>query len=64
METYIVRIYRRGTSGDTDLVGTVEVVSTQQRISFRDEDELMVVLNTSAGQVEVVEEDESQDRSA
>ena len=46
METYIVRVYRRGEAGDESLVGTVEVVSTQQRISFRDEHELMSVLRT------------------
>ena len=58
METYIVRVYRRGEPGDRLLVGTVEIVSTQQRLSFRSESELLTLLDASAAGGEAEEDQE------
>ena len=44
MDSYIVRIYRRGQDDPGDLAGLVEVVGTSDRLSFRNFPELTTVL--------------------
>ncbi len=44
MESYIVRIYRRGQNDSGDLAGLVEMVGTSDRLSFRNFSELTSVL--------------------
>lgn len=44
MESYIVRIYRRGRDNAGELAGLVEMVGTSERLSFRDFPELSAVL--------------------
>lgn len=44
MDSYIVRIYRRGQDDPGDLAGLVEMVGTSDRLSFRNFPELTSVL--------------------
>lgn len=44
MDSYIVRIYRRGQDDPGELAGLVEMVGTSERMSFRDFPELTSVL--------------------
>lgn len=44
MDSYIVRIYRRGQDDSGDLAGLVEMVGTNDRLSFRNFPELTSVL--------------------
>ena len=44
MDSYIVRIYRRGQDDPGDLAGLVEMVGTSDRLSFRNFSELTSVL--------------------
>jgi hypothetical protein len=44
MDSYIVRIYRRGQDDPGELAGLVEMVGTSDRLSFRNFPELTSVL--------------------
>lgn len=44
MDSYIVRIYRRGQDDPGELAGLVEMVGTSERLSFRNFPELSSVL--------------------
>jgi len=44
MDSYIVRIYRRGQEDPGELAGLVEMVGTSERLSFRNFPELSSVL--------------------
>jgi len=44
MDSYIVRIYRRGQDDPGELAGLVEMVGTSERLSFKNFPELTTVL--------------------
>ena len=44
MDSYIVRIYRRGQDDPGELAGLVEIVGTSERLSFKNFPELTTVL--------------------
>ncbi len=44
MDSYIVRIYRKGQDNTGELAGLVEMVGTSERLSFRNFPELSSVL--------------------
>ena len=44
MDSYIVRVYRRGQDNPGELAGLVEMVGTNERLSFRNFPELATVL--------------------
>lgn len=43
-ESYIIRVYRREEEDAKSLVGTIEIVETQEKRSFRDFNELKDIL--------------------
>ncbi len=43
MDSYVIRIYRRN-SEDRQVVGLVEIISSQEQLSFRTFDELREIL--------------------
>ncbi len=43
-ESYIIRVYRREDKDTRDLVGTIEVVETQEKKPFTNFDELREIL--------------------
>ena len=44
MESYVIRIYRRGQATATDIIGTVEAASTGGKQSFHNAGELISLL--------------------
>jgi hypothetical protein len=46
MDYYVVRIYREEPNNPTALVGIVEMVETQEKISFSNLQELWAILNS------------------
>ena len=50
MESYIVRIYRRGDKKSRILIGTVQVAGAERRMAFSNIDELWEVLGRRKGQ--------------
>ncbi len=45
MDSYVIRIYRRNIEDPRQVVGLVEIISSQEQRSFRTFDELREILN-------------------
>ena len=50
MESYVVRIYRRGDKKSRILIGTVEVAGAERKMAFSNIEELWEVLGRRKGQ--------------
>ncbi len=48
MDSYVVRIYRRGEADSSEIVGVVEEVESQERRAFKTIDELWAILLRSS----------------
>ncbi|MCL5885362.1 MAG: hypothetical protein M1377_08525 [Deltaproteobacteria bacterium] len=49
MESYVVRIYRRGGKKSRVLIGTVEVAGTERKMAFSNIEELWEILRRGKG---------------
>ena len=47
MESYIIRVYRREAEDERSLVGTIEIVETQEKKTFVNFEELRDILKSS-----------------
>lgn len=45
-ESYIIRVYRREAEDEKSLVGTIEIVETQEKKAFNNFDELRHILSS------------------
>ena len=61
MDSYVVRIYRRGNGSRQNLVGLVELVDCQEEKAFTSFEELRAILNTRQGHSARNEADESEE---
>jgi hypothetical protein len=59
MDSYVVRIYRRGKGSPQNIVGLVELVDCEEEKAFTSFEELRAILNTRQGDAAGKETDES-----
>lgn len=57
MDSYVVRIYRRDNKDRKQLVGLVEIISTQEQKPFRTVDELFGILQPAHAKAQKVKKE-------